>query len=434
MPRTRNPFRRGGLSLSQGYNDPAMGAAAQGIGALLLAGETPYEREDRAAKARLNTAQTSYNEAGARKRTAEAAGLERSNALMSDDELFNSALSAEGLDHRLPNEDIQSAFAADPGLKARVTRRFGALRQSNQIPGRTNSHQLEQGLTEQGDRSLGEMVLGGRVTPQAAGAAIGAREGKPQYAIQGDTKLGLYDGSTQTTELGGAKIKERESQSRQNDAAAGNQRAQAGEHSARTGQINEEVRTGIKAGAPVIAEGPDGISRYISPREAVGGAVGARPKAPGATKTHAVPFNQADEIDSEINAQLGVRLEKASGKAADGSALPLTPSDMTRVRTRAAQLFQTSGDGPGAVRQALQEMGALEDVPNPGRLWGQNAPTQRRAKQSVGSMVAPAGGAAAPASASIPPEAASRLKEGVVTRFGNGQAWTMQGGKPVQVE
>ncbi len=34
----------------------------------------------------------------------------------------------------------------------------------------------------------------------------------------------------------------------------------------------------------------------------------------------------------------------------------------------------------------------------------------------------------------IPSEAAARLREGVVTRFGNGQAWTLQGGRPVQVK
>lgn len=36
--------------------------------------------------------------------------------------------------------------------------------------------------------------------------------------------------------------------------------------------------------------------------------------------------------------------------------------------------------------------------------------------------------------ASIPPEAASQLKEGQITTFGNGQQWTLQGGQPVQVK
>lgn len=43
---------------------------------------------------------------------------------------------------------------------------------------------------------------------------------------------------------------------------------------------------------------------------------------------------------------------------------------------------------------------------------------------------------AAPASRAqqLPPQAAARLKEGAVTRFGNGQSWTLQNGQPVQVQ
>ena len=43
--------------------------------------------------------------------------------------------------------------------------------------------------------------------------------------------------------------------------------------------------------------------------------------------------------------------------------------------------------------------------------------------------------ASAQASAkSIPPHAASRLQEGHITTFANGQKWTLQGGKPTPVE
>jgi len=45
-----------------------------------------------------------------------------------------------------------------------------------------------------------------------------------------------------------------------------------------------------------------------------------------------------------------------------------------------------------------------------------------------------AGGAAAPAESSIPPEAIKALKEGQVTTFENGQKWTLKAGKPEQVQ
>lgn len=47
---------------------------------------------------------------------------------------------------------------------------------------------------------------------------------------------------------------------------------------------------------------------------------------------------------------------------------------------------------------------------------------------------APAAAAPAAATPALPPEAAKQLKQGVVTTFGNGQKWTLQGGKPVQVK
>lgn len=42
--------------------------------------------------------------------------------------------------------------------------------------------------------------------------------------------------------------------------------------------------------------------------------------------------------------------------------------------------------------------------------------------------------APAPQAQQLPPQAAARLKEGAVTRFGNGQSWTLQNGQPVQVQ
>lgn len=60
---------------------------------------------------------------------------------------------------------------------------------------------------------------------------------------------------------------------------------------------------------------------------------------------------------------------------------------------------------------------------------------ERAAVQSVkggtsGATTPPGGGTQ---TASLPPEAVSRLKEGTHTKFGNGQTWTLQNGQPVQV-
>lgn len=62
----------------------------------------------------------------------------------------------------------------------------------------------------------------------------------------------------------------------------------------------------------------------------------------------------------------------------------------------------------------------------------QAAPAPTQPQQSGGSSFRGAV-TSAPQQAQLPPQALSRLKEGVVTRFGSGQAWTLQNGQPVQV-
>lgn len=55
-----------------------------------------------------------------------------------------------------------------------------------------------------------------------------------------------------------------------------------------------------------------------------------------------------------------------------------------------------------------------------------------------GGGAAPAGGTGnagpGPVATSLPPQAVSRLKEGVQTKFANGQTWTLRGGQAVQVK
>jgi hypothetical protein len=145
----------------------------------------------------------------------------------------------------------------------------------------------------------------------------------------------------------------------EHDAQAGNYRAEAGEHGAKTKQINEEVRTGIRAGPPVLLETDDGRSVYASPREAVGGAAGARPKAAGQT-TAKLPFNSGNALDAEINAQLGPDFQKE-----------LTPDERSAIRARASQLYPQIGNITDAVKAARGELG-LNVVEEPGRFFGTN--------------------------------------------------------------
>jgi hypothetical protein len=162
------------------------------------------------------------NRSQAAKYDAETGAINDSARMGSDTELFNTALSEQGIDHRLPNEDVQAMLDADPELKRKVVQRFGAYRASRALPGKTNYQQFQAGVTEGADRSLGEDVLAGKRTAGSVGEAIAAREAKPLVDVKDDTRFSRYlmDAPMTTTGLGEAKIGERNSQSRENDAGA----------------------------------------------------------------------------------------------------------------------------------------------------------------------------------------------------------------------
>jgi hypothetical protein len=431
MPRVSNPFYKGfGYPTGQGaggYNSPQMADASRNIGALLLSGPTPNQVADRGMKQDLNQSQVVRNRSQAAKYDAETGAINDSARMGSDTELFNTALSEQGIDHRLPNEDVQAMLDADPELKRKVVQRFGAYRASRALPGKTNYQQFQAGVTEGADRSLGEDVLAGKRTAGSVGEAIAAREAKPLVDVKDDTRFSRYlmDAPMTTTGLGEAKIGERNSQSRENDAGArrndaqaGNYRAEAGEHGAKTKQINEEVRTGIRAGPPVLLETDDGRSVYASPREAVGGAAGARPKAAGQT-TAKLPFNSGNALDAEINAQLGPDFQKE-----------LTPDERSAIRARASQLYPQIGNITDAVKAARGELG-LNVVEEPGRFFGTNKrldrPAAKAAPQTPGQMVAPP----AQAAAAVPPPAQRKVNQTYPTPKGP-MKWTGTGWLPAQ--
>lgn len=410
MPKTRNPFYRG---YTTGYNNPAMGQAAQSLGAMLTAGPSPYALEDRESKMRLNTAHEGAYRATAAKHGAEAAGQERQNALMSDDEIFNSAWAAEGGDHRLPSADIQAALDADPTLRGRVARRYGAIRQSNQVSGKTNSHQLEQGITEHADRTLGQDVLAGTRTAGSVGEMVAARGGKPLRDVKDDTNFSRFLAPSQapmvTTQLGGAKIEERGAASRQHDAAAGNQRAQAGEHGARTTQINQETRTGIKIGAPVLVNDPEAGPMYTAPQSAPGRAPAAMPRDHAPRSTPRAPGEKtADQVKllnsyREVARQSVGIIQSPKGVTQTGSE-DVSPDVANAIAERALEINSgvTNPTAPqisAAVERARREVFQQNTDIEPGttRWFGPNDPKKRRMKKgSVGSMVAPAGAAPQP--------------------------------------
>jgi hypothetical protein len=105
------------------------------------------------------------------------------------------------------------------------------------------------------------------------------------------------------------------------------------------------------------------------------------------------------------------------------------PEVASAVAARASEIFAQSG---GQVTAAMAADQAIKELVqrNPGedRMW-----PIPNVDPSIGLREAPAAPAVQGGDAP-PPEALSRLREGVITKFGNGQSWTLQGGSPVRVQ
>jgi len=101
------------------------------------------------------------------------------------------------------------------------------------------------------------------------------------------------------------------------------------------------------------------------------------------------------------------------------------------------ELAVSDSSSPEALHQAAQTLRSLAA--------GQLHSLTLRAKRGgvdIGQLLGPEakaaygleGGDAPGGGGTLPPQAAAQLKEGFVTTFGNGQKWTLQGGKPTQVQ
>jgi hypothetical protein len=136
----------------------------------------------------------------------------------------------------------------------------------------------------------------------------------------------------------------------------------------------------------------ESVSQVIAEMIRNGDYEGAR-KASEASKATtpkpAVDLKTVDELDGEINAQIGYSVDKTTGKA---TGVPMSPKLQAAVRERAAVLMQ-SGDNPVmAVRKALDEL--TEEYKKPeifGGYAGSN-PTERIPRRApLGAPPAPGG-------------------------------------------
>jgi len=139
-----------------------------------------------------------------------------------------------------------------------------------------------------------------------------------------------------------------------------------------------------------------------------------------------------------IDGEIAALLSAAHPDAVSENGVNIDATLNNRIKARAMELFAESGDHYDAAATAVEEvMGEIEVEGN--QWWNPKTdkivpkPGLGPRKPAPGAMRPPADKQKIDAAAALPPEAARKLKEGVSTKFGNGQTWTLQNGVPVRV-
>jgi len=182
------------------------------------------------------------------------------------------------------------------------------------------------------------------------------------------------------------------------------------------------------------------------------------PNLPGPAKTEKAPVDPAASASMlntiELNVLGNVGGWDANLKAPKPEFIQQYGARMVDAKKRAGDVYQKTKNAGEAERAYLEGLGikpgeTLEYPGVVGRLFGvgpklkpaegvlpPTAPTDNIAAQFAPKPPSAPAAPTAPAAQAdtLPPEAASALKEGVHTQFGNGQTWTLQNGAPVRVQ
>lgn len=297
--------------------------------------------------------------------------------------------------------------------------------------------------TNVGTRGM-EAVMSGQQPAGRFAAAVAGAEGKPLMGMESGYQFPLHTaGGLTETPLAAARTRTEGSRQGELGARAG----AANELAALRKRTDPNLRSaGAGANAVDIAIDDDPNSPtfeqeiYVRRPEAPGMRPGARPRAPGPEKAPRTPSGttvttMANTVKDALNA----------------AKLVVEPDTERAIVSHAIQLLndpgsEFAGDPIGAAQAATSEAvnvtgGRESQYLGFGRdrltLPPRGAPGQRAAGAITGvPQPPPTGGKPIPTGggAGLPPEAVARLKEGVATRFANGQVWTLQGGRPAQVQ
>lgn len=176
-----------------------------------------------------------------------------------------------------------------------------------------NPVNIAQALDQLGTTDTRNDVIAGKQKASDVAAAFYATSGKAPYAGSETGSTNLLTGGQTLNEIGTGR--------------AAREQAHAGEYSARARQLDQETRSGIKLGPPVVVDDPEVGTMFTSPSAAVGRRPGLNPNSPGARPTgrgdgstttenpirpHEVKKQDADlllgGIDRAVGGELGDRM------------------------------------------------------------------------------------------------------------------------------
>src|SRR5262249_20768615 len=120
-------------------------------------------------------------------------------------------------------------------------------------------------------------VIAGTADPTRTAQGYFSVSGHAPYHAGETATTNLLTGTTQTTPLGEAKIGTEKAHAGAYAGQEASSRAAAGEHGARTRQIESETRSGVRMGAPVVVDDPELGLIYTSPGAAIGRTPAAKP-------------------------------------------------------------------------------------------------------------------------------------------------------------
>jgi hypothetical protein len=272
-----------------------------------------------------------------------------------------------------------------------------------------------------------EDVMAGRRPAGRFAAAVAGAEGKPLRGMEGGYEFALHEaGPVTETPLATARV--RTEGARQGQLAASGRAADA--LAALRTRTDPNLRS-AGAGGVEVAEDEEGNPIYVRRGDAPGMRPAPRPRAPAPTTPKAMNASQLKAVGQAVDE---ITAEEGFG---------LAPADRARLVSEVQRMVNDpesgyQADPVGAAQEVLGQWfstGRREGNWNP---FKANRLVPPAPGQRAAGAIAPPAPAGKPIPALgggvLPPEARAKLREGVVTKFANGQTWTLTGGQPVQVQ